>query len=122
MAALDAVPETSAIYVAAQLAAVEAGLVGGGGERELRTGAARVERLELDPATANRVRATLLDAAVGAAPVRRAAVPAAATGRSATCASGLEHCLRTSARLTSDPTERMELVDRANAVRPRTWT
>ena len=121
MAALDAIPETSATYVTAQLAAVEAGLVGGGGERELRTGAARVERLDLDPATANRVRATLLDAAVALRPSGGQRF----LGRDwqeHDLREGLEHCLRTSARLTSDPTERIELVDRANSVRPRTWT
>ena len=33
----------------------------------------------------------------------------------------LERCLRTSARLCSEPAARIALVDRANAVRPRTW-
>ena len=34
----------------------------------------------------------------------------------------LERSLRTSARLSSDVDERVALVDRANAARPRTWT
>jgi serine/threonine-protein kinase PknG len=34
----------------------------------------------------------------------------------------LERSLRTSARLCSDVQERVLLVDRANAARPRTWT
>ena len=34
----------------------------------------------------------------------------------------LERSLRTSARLASDVRERIALVDRANAARPRTWT
>jgi serine/threonine-protein kinase PknG len=34
----------------------------------------------------------------------------------------LERSLRTSARLASKVEERIALVDRANAARPRTWT
>ena len=120
-AALDAIPETSATYVTAQLAAVEAGLTGGSGEPELRTGAARIERLDLDPATANRVRATLLDAAVALRPTGGARF-LGCEWREPALRAGLERCLRTSARLCSDHAERIELVDRANAVRPRTWT
>ncbi|MDN5858656.1 MAG: hypothetical protein L0H84_08525 [Pseudonocardia sp.] len=120
-AALDAIPETSAIYVTAQLGAVEADLALGVGERELRAGAARVERLALDPATANRVRATLLDAAVSLRPSGGLRF-LGREWREHDLRAGLEECLRTSARLTSSPAERIELVDRANAVRPRTWT
>jgi serine/threonine-protein kinase PknG len=71
ISALDTVPETSSEYVAAQLAAVHALLVGGDGrpgaadEAELRAAAARVERLPLDPATDHAIRATVLEAAVG---------------------------------------------------------
>ncbi|MGI5128602.1 tetratricopeptide repeat protein [Pseudonocardia sp. CA-107938] len=120
-AALDAIPETSATYVTAQLAAVEAGLAGGGGEAELRKGAARVERLELDPATANRVRATLLDAAVALHPNGGPRF-LGCDWHEPDLRAGLERCLRTSARLTSDRAERIALVDKANAVRPRTFT
>ena len=34
----------------------------------------------------------------------------------------LEHVYRSAARLSDDPQQRIELVDRANAVRPRTLT
>ncbi|HEX4253429.1 MAG TPA: tetratricopeptide repeat protein [Pseudonocardia sp.] len=34
---------------------------------------------------------------------------------------GLERALRAAARLSTSQSERVALVDRANAVRPRTW-
>jgi serine/threonine-protein kinase PknG len=122
---LDAVPSTSSQHVAAQLDAVTATLLGrsGGeiGEAALRAAAARVERLDLDAITDNRIRATLLTAALE--------LPDAAAGppflghpwRQRDLRLGLETCLRTSARLTAGAAGRIELVDRANAVRPRTW-
>ncbi|SHL29246.1 serine/threonine-protein kinase PknG [Pseudonocardia thermophila] len=121
IAALDAIPETSALHVAAQLAAVEAAMLVGAGEPELRACAARVERLPLDPATANRVRTTLLDAAIA---LRPAGGPRflGCEWREPDLRAGLERCLRTWARLTTDRAERIALVDRANAVRPRTLT
>jgi serine/threonine-protein kinase PknG len=133
--ALDAVPESSSEYVAAQLAAVHAVLAGGQGgprqvdEAELRAAAARVERLPLDPATDHSVRATLLEAAV-----ELAAGPRGVLGRPGAAPPllgcrweqrelrlALERTLRASARLAGGPAERVALVDRANAVRPRTW-
>ena len=95
------------------------------GEVELRSAAARVERLTLDPGTEQDVRAMLLAAAVE--------LRCTQTGPSGDPFLGcpwqerdlrlaLERCLRTSARLTSDATERIRLVDRANAVHPRTWS
>jgi serine/threonine-protein kinase PknG len=122
---LDAVPNTSSQYVAAQLEAVTATLLGrsGGeiGESALRAAAARVERLDLDAITDHRIRAALVTAALE--------LPDAPDGppflghpwRQRDLRLGLETCLRTSARLTTDAAERIELVDRANAVRPRTW-
>jgi serine/threonine-protein kinase PknG len=126
--ALDATPESSSWYVTAQLAAVQATLLGRTGievgEDELRSAAARVERLQLDPAVEQEVRATLLTAAVE--------LPSTPTGAGGAPFLGypwqdrdlrlaLERCLRTSARLTSDTDERIRLVDRANAVHPWTW-
>jgi serine/threonine-protein kinase PknG len=129
IAALDAVPETSSEYVAAQLAAVAAVLAGGRlgrlDEPGLRAAAARVERLELDPASGHRVRTTLLDAAVelaGRSPGNGSAAPLLGCRwdiRDLRLA--LERTLRASARLTTRLDERIALVDRANSVRPRTW-
>ncbi|WP_252441139.1 serine/threonine-protein kinase [Pseudonocardia humida] len=135
-AALDAVPETSSEYVAAQLAAVHSVLVGGRtstgpqtwvAEPELRAAAARVERLPLDPATDHGIRATLLHAAVDllARPGTQAANGAApllgCPWKARDLRLALERTLRASARLAGGREERMALVDRANAVRPRTW-
>jgi serine/threonine-protein kinase PknG len=126
LAALDAVPDTSSGYVAAQLAAVEVMLSGRfgtePGEPELRSAAARVEGLRLDAATAQRVRARLFSEAVALAPNGRGGEPLLTCPwdeRSLRLA--LEESLRASARLASDPAQRVVLVDRANAVRPRTW-
>jgi serine/threonine-protein kinase PknG len=124
--ALDAVPDTSSGYVDSQLAAVEVALLGragaGLGDAELRAAAARVQRLRLDPATGQQVRARLLEAAVELAANGGGGAPllgCAWDERSLRLA--LEASLRAAARLASDPAQRVALVDRANAVRPRTW-
>lgn len=125
---LDAVPDTSNRYLAAQLCAVQTILLGAGGaavgEPELRAAAARVERLPLDPATDQEVRADLLSAAIHAVADRPAVQDAPFLGARWTereLRLALEHCLRTSARLAADPANRIALVDRANAVHPPTW-
>ena len=124
--ALDAVPKSSSQYVTAQLAAVLATLLGrDGGEvgvDGLGTAAARVEGLELDDATDRRVRASLLTAALDVADPPEGAALLGRPWRAREVRLELERCLRGSARLTADPAERIALVDRANAVRPRTWT
>jgi serine/threonine-protein kinase PknG len=124
---LDAVPESSSRHIAAQLGAVQAILLANGAatdEAELRAAAARVERLTLDPATDQEIRATLLNAAIST--VRAGPHTAAEPFLGHPWAErqlrlALERCLRTAARLTSDPATRITLVDRANAARPRTW-
>lgn len=125
IAALDATPETSSRHVAAQLAAVQATLLGRSGadvgESELRSAARRVEGLDLDPATDHEVRATLLDAAVGLAPASGGPPFLGCAWDERELRLALEGCLRMSARLTSDADLRVVLVDRANTIRPRTW-
>ncbi len=127
VAALDAVPDTSSRHVAAQLAAIDATLAGRTGieigDADLRAAAARVPGLPLDPGTAERVRTALFTAAIDL--VTRNGQGAPLLGhpwRERDLRLALECSLRTSARLTSDADERVVLVDRANAVRPRTWT
>jgi serine/threonine-protein kinase PknG len=136
IAALDAVPETSSEHVPAQLAAVQAVLAGGrtlsggppGGpvdEPGLRAAAARVERLTVDPATAHRIRATVLSTAVEVATATgpRPGFTAPLLGHRwdpRELRLGLERTLRAAARLAAED-ERVALVDRANSVRPRTW-
>ncbi|MFC4945248.1 serine/threonine-protein kinase [Pseudonocardia sp. GCM10023141] len=122
--ALDTVPESSNRNIAAQLAAVQATLLGRTGaevpEPELRAAAARVERLHLDAGTDHEVRASLLTAAVEHAPSGGAPFLGTAwVERDLRLA--LERSLRASARLTTDRRERITLVDEANAARPRSW-
>jgi serine/threonine-protein kinase PknG len=126
--ALDATPESSSSYVTAQLSAVQATLLGRTGievgEVELRSAAARVEKFQLDPVIEQEVRATLLGAATELRCTQRGVVGAPFLGcpwQQRDLRLALERCLRTSARLTSDADERIRLVDRANAVHPRTW-
>jgi len=150
VAALDAVPSTSSKHVGAQLAAVTAVLLGRSGTEvgrpALLDAAARLRRLELDAGTEHRARAALLTAALdladppdgtaapdpgvtapnGATSPERATEPAEGTllgypWRGRELRLGLERCLRAAARMSADPADRVELVDRANAVRPRTW-
>ena len=83
-----------------------------------------MERLPLDPATDQEVRASLLNAAIST--VATDPHPEAGPFLGHRWAEhelrlALERCLRTAARLTSDPATRIALVDRANAARPRTW-
>jgi serine/threonine-protein kinase PknG len=133
LAALDAVPHTSSHYVAAQLAAVTATLLGRSdsqdsevGEPALRAAEARVARLDLDTTTELRFRARLLTAALRLAPADQPA-PDTTTflglpWRQRELRLGLERCLRGSARLSADRRERIALVDLANSARPLTWT
>jgi len=130
VAALDAVPDTSSRHVAAQLAAIDATLAGRTGpeigDADLLAAAARVPGLPLDPGTAEQVRTALFTAAVelvsgnGGHGDRPPLLGHAWQERDLRLA--LERSLRTSARLCSDVQERVLLVDRANAARPRTWT
>jgi serine/threonine-protein kinase PknG len=81
-----------------------------------------VEGLRLDAATVQRVRTRLFEEAVQLAPNGAGGPPLLQcpwNERSLRLA--LEASLRASARLASDPGQRVVLVDRANAVRPRTW-
>jgi serine/threonine-protein kinase PknG len=128
LTALDAVPTTSNLHVAAQLAAVTAQLrerSRAPGTRltpsELTDAAHRVERLNLDPATQHRVRATVLTAALELGEQRNTTILGLPWG-DRELRQELERCLRGSARLALVPAERVALVDRANSVRPRTWT
>jgi serine/threonine-protein kinase PknG len=129
VAALDAVPDTSSRHVAAQLAAIDATLAGRSGteigDAELRAAAARLPGLALHPAIAEQVRTALLTAAVELVAGNGNVNGTPIMGhpwRERDLRLALERSVRTSARLTSDMAERVALVDRANAARPRTWT
>ncbi|MCC8248358.1 serine/threonine-protein kinase PknG [Saccharothrix sp. NEAU-S10] len=129
---LHSVPDTSIHHVAAQVAAVRAQLgaarecaAGDGAEAlaEVMAAGARLSGLELDVARRAGLTVELLGVALESLP----GAGAAPGGRLLDCEvsesglrSGLERCYRQLARLADTPEERIALVDRANAVRPRT--
>jgi serine/threonine-protein kinase PknG len=128
VAALAGVPQTSSHHVAAQIAAVRIQLTrtdhSGVGAGDVREAAERLSRLTLDPARRQHLTAevlgTALDAVtagqhVGGEPLL-GCEPAERPLRA-----GLERSYRTLARLAPDQARRIELVDLANEVRPRTW-
>src|ERR1039457_1892211 len=128
IAALAAVPQSSSYYVAAQIEAIRIHLaclsqptvsVG-----DLRDAAGRLGGLTVAAARQQQLTAEILRAALD----RVAAGESAGTGPLVGCEPaeralrfGLERSYRSLARLAPDEAHRIELVDRANDVRPRTW-
>jgi len=91
---------------------------------ELREAAGRLERLPLDAARRQQLTSEILRAGLDAV----TAGQPAGNGRLLGCEpaeyplrSGLEQSYRALARLAPDQARRIELVDQANEVRPRTW-
>jgi serine/threonine-protein kinase PknG len=133
IAAIAAVPETSSHHSAAQIAAVRLLVAGGSGrsEDDLRQADLRLGRLSLDDNDPRRhqLAVEILRAAldwVSAAPAVRPNGAQAASQRILGCEPneralrfGLERGYRALANLV--PERRVELVDMANSVRPRTW-
>jgi len=127
-AVLDEVPDSSSYHLAAQVAAVRASLHAGTGPSrvdDLLSASARLQRLGLDVERQARLTVEMLAAAL--AWVTGAAGPpppgARVLGYDLTergLRLGLERAYRTLAQLARDPETRIALVDRANAVRPRT--
>jgi serine/threonine-protein kinase PknG len=130
---LDSVPAHSSHYVAAQLAAVRAGVqpvarvsVTDG---DLLTAGARLESVDLDAERRTRLAIHVLDTAlnwVSGTPNRPAI--AVAGKRLLGCALterdlrlGLERQYRALARLSASSQARIHMVDKANSVRPVTW-
>ena len=141
IAALAAVPDTSSYHAAAQIAAVRILVSSGVTGDDLRQASGRLGRLPLDEARRQQLTVEILRAALGWAAVGQARTPGQAQGSARTPARvsgdglilgcepnerslrfGLERGYRALARLTSDRTRRIELVDMANAVRPKTWS
>jgi serine/threonine-protein kinase PknG len=131
---LDAVPDTSSHHLAAQVAAIkiksradEATRVT---EQDLQDASRKLERLALDAERRTTLSAEVLEAAhewvragrpTGTADsVNRMVLGCRLTERDLRF--GLERCYRTLARLASTQERRHELVDKANAIRPRTLT
>ncbi|WP_330266870.1 serine/threonine-protein kinase [Streptomyces griseorubiginosus] len=137
---LESVPESSIHYTAARVAAVRARLRGRTATAgdvpfldDLTAAAGQVEALDaygLDPARREQLSAEVLGSALdwilsgGQDPG-----PPAAGGRALLGSGlderglrfGLERCYRTLARLARGGEERIDLVERANRYRPRTW-
>ncbi|RBO94064.1 serine/threonine-protein kinase [Nocardia puris] len=129
VAALDQVDATSALYVDARLAAVDALLADRDPaqvtEDVLREAGDRVGALRLDSKRrAAHARLRVFDAALawlsgGNVPARHAPLLGVTFDQDGV-RTGSERCYRDLARETDDMWTRFELVDRANAIRPRT--
>ena len=139
IAAVAAVPETSNHHAAAQIAAVRLLLAGGaagpGGitAGDLSQADGRLRRLALDDLRRQQLTVEVLRAALDwvatQPPEATRGVARSGDGRILGCEPneralrfGLERGYRALASLTPDPARKVELVDMANAVRPRTWT
>jgi serine/threonine-protein kinase PknG len=141
IAALAAVPDTSSYHAAAQIAAVRILVSSGVTDDDLRQASGRLGRLPLDEARRQQLTVEILRAALGWATTGQAPPSGQAQGSARTPARvsadglilgcepnerslrfGLERGYRALARLTSDRNRRIELVDMANAVRPKTWS
>jgi len=127
IAALAAVPDTSSYHAAAQIAAVRILVSSGVTGDDLRQASGRLGRLPLDEARRQQLTVEILRAALGWAADDQARV--SGDGLILGCEPnerslrfGLERGYRALARLTSDRNRRIELVDMANAVRPKTWS
>jgi serine/threonine-protein kinase PknG len=135
IAALAAVPESSTHHAAAQIAAVRILVMANSGAisaDDLLQADGRLSRLSLDEArrqqlTIEILRAALSWASVAGGNVSTAIVPHGGTilgcePNERALRFGLERGYRGLAKLTPDNRRRVELVDMANEVRPRTWT
>jgi serine/threonine-protein kinase PknG len=134
IAALAAVPDTSSYHAAAQIAAVRILVSPGVTADDLRQADSRLGRLALDEVRRQQLTVEILRAALNWASSDQA--PANNQARNASgdrlilgCEPnerslrfGLERGYRALARLTSDRSRRIELVDMANAIRPKTWS
>jgi serine/threonine-protein kinase PknG len=127
--ALAAVPTTSSHYAAAQIAAVRI-LVSSDGQGvtgdDLRQAGGQLGRLVVDDIRRQQLTVEILRAALDWC---ASGQPAGGGGPILGCEPnaravrfGLERSYRALARLTPDPARRVELVDMANAIRPRTLT
>jgi serine/threonine-protein kinase PknG len=139
VAALASVPDTSSQHAAAQIAAVRLLVSGGDGvsSDDLWQAGGRLGRLSLDDMRREQLTVEILHAAlswVGNGQPSGGAQPGgprvtAGDGRILGCEPneralrfGLERGYRALAILTPDAARRVELVDMANKIRPRTWT
>ena len=127
---LDTVPNISSAYLSARVATIACAVRNRRPndltETDIMDAAARLEALPLDSVRRDLLSVEVLGAARGYVRARRRAerpratvlgVPMTDTG----LRRALDRIYRNLARRASDKSERRELVDLANAVRPRTW-
>jgi serine/threonine-protein kinase PknG len=133
LAVLDQVPDSSSLHIAAQVAAVRASLgadVHALKHDDLVAASGRLERITLDVERRARLAVEMLEASLGwitgsRLPGHRLPAGAKVLGHELSergLRLGLEQAYRAMAQLAHDPDARIALVDRANAVRPRTLT
>ena len=137
--ALAAVPEVSTHHAAAQIGAVRILVSPGVTGDDLQQAGGRLGRLAVDESRRQQLTVEILRAALEWANTTAASsrsVPAQRTSEAASANDlilgcepneralrfGLERGYRALARLTSDRSRRIELIDRANAIRPMTWS
>jgi serine/threonine-protein kinase PknG len=130
IAAFEWVPSSSISYVDAQKAKIACLITSSnGGNRlaELEAASTTLDALELDPEQKAKFKAELLVAALGL--VEANGFDRSSGAQLAGCAlapaairAGLERTYRSLARAAATSDQRIELVDQANRVRPRTWT
>jgi serine/threonine-protein kinase PknG len=122
IAALEAVPLTSSHHAAAQIAVVRFLVAGGTGE-DLRQADGRLGRLSVDDVRRQRLSVEILQAALSCCASGQSPGPILGCEPNARALRfGLERSYRALARLAPDKGRRIELVDLANAIRPRTLT
>ncbi|MDX3234876.1 tetratricopeptide repeat protein [Streptomyces sp. ME03-5709C] len=137
VAALESVPESSIHFTAARVAAVRARLRGRAPQEplldDLRTAAGQVEdlqRLGLDTRLREQLSTEVLGSALDWVLAGRSGAPQAASATPKLLGRdlderglrfGLEHSYRVLARLADQGRTRIDLVERANRLRPRTW-
>jgi serine/threonine-protein kinase PknG len=130
---LETVPPSSTHYVDAQVAAIKIKTTATKAngretpvtEHDLLDASSRLERLRLDLERQTRLSAGVLEAAHDWLKQGKPTPGARVLGCSLDereLRFGLERCYRALARLASTVDERVKLVDRANAIRPRTLT
>jgi serine/threonine-protein kinase PknG len=129
IAALAAVPAASSHYAAAQIEAIRVLVSGENQSRatgdDLRQAGGQLDRLAVDDVRRQQLTAEILRAALGWCTSGQPAVGGPILGCEPDARAvrfGLERSCRALARLTPDEARRVELVDLANAIRPRTLT
>jgi serine/threonine-protein kinase PknG len=127
IAAYERVPDFSSAHDLAQMARVRCLLADVRGAADLRAAAAGIEALALDSEPRARICTELLRSALALVVRDRSAQDPAVTLSGLPLVEselrlGLERMYRSLAAVAATEDERIELVDAANRVRPRTWT